>query len=244
MTECFSFKKTGTSLVRSLEETEKKAELLAESELAVRKALDALRAEHEEQTELCKQMEECSKEVEAVNSTLLSRVAACEEQLRKAEEDVRIAKAETEAAEKAKSELQTLSTRLFQASQMREGDEEELESARAQISALERNVAAREKQCIEMSAALDRKMEVERKKTSCFVLPHHVQFLSKTRSFEEALKPSKRNAVRCENWLMKQNSAKREPNLNPRKMLSFVSAKRSLRHVSEKSKQRKGQNCF
>lgn len=51
----------GTSLVRSLEEAERKAELLQESSDRAKAALEQLKREHDEQTELCKQMEEFAK---------------------------------------------------------------------------------------------------------------------------------------------------------------------------------------
>jgi hypothetical protein len=51
----------GTSLVRSLEEAERKAEMLLENGERVKASFEQLKREHDEQSELCKQLEEFSK---------------------------------------------------------------------------------------------------------------------------------------------------------------------------------------
>ncbi len=172
-----------TSLAKSLEETEQRAEQVQQREAA---AIEALRVEREEQRTLCRDMEECAKETEAMLATAMSRVATAEAERDNARAEMR-ATAErlaqsmvrADELEQERNELRLLSGRLFEASQERDAEleekEGELESVRGRVASLEASLAAQQSACREMSSALDRKIEefrrsVEAKQDECNTL--------------------------------------------------------------------------
>jgi hypothetical protein len=146
-----------------------------------------------------------------VTSTLVVRVAALEAESRRAEERAAELSERRERAERERDELKILSSRLFAASELRERDEEErereLDSSRARAAALERSLAAREQQCLEMSAVLDRKMEVC---CCCCCCCCCFDVFCFARSIGAVSRRSKRSAARCASSSTRSSNERRE----------------------------------